>query len=331
MTNSNVATSIADFGSNSQEKLRSYWNRPGGKFGTIVGLALLGLAGYALVPVLTTIVWNTINFAIALGVGGALAYMVSHRKLRMSLFYFYEILMKRLVGVVIEMDPFIIAESNIKDMEDQRNYLSEQIIVVNKECHRISNKITEKEAEIERGYLRIQAAGKNDDKKSLATISRSTERAKEYIKNLAPLREKLKQISEYLTAVYENSEYVIEDAKNHLANQKDLYYTVTAGSNAMKSAMGIFKGDPEKKLLVEQSMDYLRDDIAAKLGAMQQAMDITSTAMRSIDLDNATYEIAGLETLKQLAATKQETLDTGEFVPGVLKADKYQNLISAAR
>ena len=44
---------------NTSEQVKSYWNRPGGKFGTIIGLGILGVIGYKLLPVLTAIVWNT--------------------------------------------------------------------------------------------------------------------------------------------------------------------------------------------------------------------------------------------------------------------------------
>src|ERR1041385_2326738 len=104
----------------SKQELKSYWNRPGGKFGIIAGLGILAVIGYFVFPILTGIVWNTINFGIALVCLGIFLYCISHRKLRLSLFYFYEILMKKLVGIVIELDPFIIAEDYLEDMEGQR-------------------------------------------------------------------------------------------------------------------------------------------------------------------------------------------------------------------
>src|SRR3954464_15083570 len=87
------------------QKLKSYWDRPGGKFGIVFGIGLLSVAGYFIVPILTQIVWNTLNFGIALVCLGLFLYAITHWKLRLSLFYFYEILMKKLVGVVIELDP----------------------------------------------------------------------------------------------------------------------------------------------------------------------------------------------------------------------------------
>ena len=81
-------------------KLKSFWNRPGGKFGVIAGLGLLGIIGYYVLPILTSIVWNTLNFGVALACLGVFLYCITHRKLRMSFFYLYEILMKKLVGVL---------------------------------------------------------------------------------------------------------------------------------------------------------------------------------------------------------------------------------------
>ena len=112
------------------QKLKSYWERPGGKFGVLIGIGLLGAIAYYVLPILTIIVWNTTNFGIALASLGVFLYCITHRKLRLSFYYFYEILMKKLVGIVIELDPFIIAEDYIKDMEKQREKLYEQSIEV---------------------------------------------------------------------------------------------------------------------------------------------------------------------------------------------------------
>ena len=90
--------------SNADQKLKSYWNRPGGKPGIFIGIGLFCIAAYFLLPILTTIVWNSVNFGIALVVFGVLLYCLSNRKLRLSLMYLYEILMKKLVGLVIELD-----------------------------------------------------------------------------------------------------------------------------------------------------------------------------------------------------------------------------------
>jgi hypothetical protein len=269
------------------QQLKAYWNRPGGKFGTIAGLGILGVIGYYVLPIFTSIVWNTLNFGIALLCLGVFLYCITHRKLRLSFFYFYEILMKKLVGVVIELDPFIIAEDYINDMQEEREKLYKQATDVDGQKEKIHAKIKEKETEINKLMSKAQVAKEKNMMPELGNATRQIGRLNEYIKQLSPIHENLMRIGAYL----------IEDAKNELELKKDLYKSVTSGNRALTSALKIFKGDPEKKLLVEQSMEFLKEDIASKLANMKKAISYSSDFMKSIDLENATYEKEGLKMM----------------------------------
>ncbi|MGC3947015.1 MAG: hypothetical protein QM762_21275 [Chryseolinea sp.] len=284
------------------QPLKAYWKRPGGKFGTLAGLGLLVAAGYYVLPILTSVVWNTFNFGIALAGLGVFLYAVTHRKLRLGLFYFYEILMKKLVGVVIELDPFIVAEDYISDMQDEREKLYKQATEVDAQKEKIHLKITEKETEINKLMSRARAAKDQNLMQELGNTTRQIGRLKDYIQQLSPIHENLTRIGDYLTNIHKNSAYLIEDARNELELKKDLYKSVTSGNRALTSALKIFKGDPEKKLLVEQSMEFLKEDIASKLANMKKAISYSSDFMKSIDLDNATYEQEGLRMLDQFNA-----------------------------
>jgi len=318
-----------------EQKLKSYWNRPGGKFGIIIGLGLLVLIGYYVVPILTQVVWNTLNFGIALVSLGVFLYCVTHRKLRLSLFYLYEWLMKKLVGVVIELDPFIIAEDYIQDMEEQRETLYKQSIDVDAQKEKIDLKIQEKEKEMNQLLIRANAAKNNNMAPELGNATRQVARIKEYIKQLAPIRDNLARIGDYLTKVHKNSGYLIEDARNELELKKDLYKAVSSGNKALNSALKIFKGDPEKKLMVEQSMEFLKEDIATKLSSMKKAINYSTDFMRSIDLDNATYELQGLEMLESFDPETTYKLDVQKWepsrevrTPGTVAKDNYNDLLS---
>ena len=281
------------------QQLKAYWKRPGGKFGTLAGIGLLVAAGYYVLPILTSVVWNTFNFGMALAALGVFLYAITHRKLRLGLFYFYEILMKKLVGVVIELDPFVVAEDYIDDMMDEREKLYKQATDVDSQKEKIHLKITEKEGEISKLMSKAQAAKERGMMQELGNTTRQIGRLKEYILQLTPIHDNLTRIGDYLTNIHKNSAYLIEDARNELELKKDLFKSVTSGNRALTSALKIFKGDPEKKLLVEQSMEFLKEDIASKLANMKKAISYSSDFMKSIDLDNATYEKEGLRMLDQ--------------------------------
>jgi hypothetical protein len=319
----------------SGQKLKSYWNRPGGKFGLLIGLGLLVAIGYYVIPILTAVVWNTLNFGIALVCLGLFLYCVTHRKLRLSLFYLYEWLMKKLVGLVIELDPFLIAEDYIGDMEEQREKLYNQSVDVDAQKEKIDLKITEKEKEMTQLLSRAKAAQNNNMLPELGNATRQIARVKEYIAQLTPIRDNLARIGDYLTKVHKNSGYMIEDARNELELKKDLYKSVTSGNKALSSALKIFNGDPEKKLMVEQSMEFLKEDIATKLASMKKAINYSTDFMRSIDLDNATYELQGLKMLESYDPDKTYKLDVQKWEPsrephqpGTVRTDNYNDLLS---
>ncbi|RFS23869.1 hypothetical protein DVR12_08240 [Chitinophaga silvatica] len=319
----------------SGQKLKSYWNRPGGKFGILIGLGLLVAIGYYVVPILTQVVWNTLNFGIALVCLGVFLYCITHRKLRLSLFYFYEWLMKKLVGLVIELDPFLIAEDYISDMEEQREKLYKQSIDVDAQKEKIDLKINEKEKEMGQLLSRAKAAKDNNMLPELGNATRQIARIKEYVAQLTPIRDNLAKIGDYLTKVHKNSGYMIEDARNELELKKDLYKSVTSGNKALSSALKIFNGDPEKKLMVEQSMEFLKEDIATKLSSMKKAINYSTDFMRSIDLDNATYEVQGLKMLEAYDPDQTYKLDIQRWepskqprLPGSVPTDNYNDLLS---
>jgi len=322
------------FPSSPDQKLKSYWSRPGGKFGILIALGIVVLIGYYVIPILTSVIWNTLNFGIALVCLGIFLYAVTNRKLRLSLFYLYEILMKKLVGIVIELDPFIIAEDYINDMEKQREKLYEQSVDVDAQKEKIDLKIKEKESERQKLIARAKAAEQNNMKPELVNATRQVARIEEYKKQLTPIRDNLARIGDYLTKVHKNSAYLIEDAKNELELKKDLYKSVSSGNRALVSALKIFKGDPEKKLLVEQSMEYLKDDIASKLANMKKAINYSSDFMRSIDLDNATYELQGLQMLEsydpdtEFKLKTQDSEKSPKLELGKVDSGSYNDLLN---
>ena len=64
-----------------------------------------------------------------------------------------------------------------------------------------------------------------------------------------------------------------------------------------------------------QSMEYLKEDIAGKLASMKKAISYSSDFMRSIDLDNATFEVEGLKMLEAYDSDSELKLNTQLWQP----------------
>jgi hypothetical protein len=67
----------------------------------------------------------------------------------------------------------------------------------------------------------------------------------------------------------------------------------------MKSAMSIIKGDSDKRAMFDQALEAVADDVANKVGEMEQFMSISENFMQSIDLQNGVFEEEGLKMLEK--------------------------------
>ena len=238
--------------------------------------------------------------------------------------------MKKLVGIVIELDPFIIAEDYIRDMEKERDNLYNKSVEVDGQKEGIVAKISEKEKEKNKQLNIAAAAQKQGMGMELANATRQVARLDQYIASLTPIKANLEKIGDYLTAVHKNSKYMIDDMKNDLDLKKDLYQSVTKGNNALNSALKIFNGDPEKKLMVEQSMDYLKDDMAGKLASMKKAISYSGDFMKSIDLENASYQTEGLKMLEEYRPeifVYNDNKEATNIAPNFNKVTQYDDLL----
>ena len=101
----------------------SFWKRPGGKVGTILPILGLGIGGWFLLPILTTIIWNTINFGIACGVAfGLYLFLFTKNRLKTFIGIGWELLMRGIVNIFDDIDPFIIGQKKIdKARADREN------------------------------------------------------------------------------------------------------------------------------------------------------------------------------------------------------------------
>jgi len=282
------------------QKLKAYWNRPGGKVKTVVALGGFAVLAMWAFPMLTAVIWNTINVGIACVAALLFLFLVTNKPLRLRLQAVWDILMKYTVGLIFEWDPFVLAEDQIKDMVKQREKINDLLANdIGLEKERLEGTLKEKQKDLtKQKSIVTTGSGKKGYEDQVANASAQAGRLNSFIQSLMPIYDNLCKTYNYLDMIYKKSAFMIDDAKNALDLQKQLYRSVTAGSKALGAAQRFFNGDPEKQLMVEQSLDLLKTDIAGKVSNMKRAISCTSEYMKSIDLENASAQHEGLEFLK---------------------------------
>lgn len=302
--------------------LKPYYQRTGGLFGIVFGVCALGAIGYFLLPILTTIVWNTVNFMIGAAVFLGLSYVILDGKLLKQLFYIYEIAMKKLTGLVIETDPFIIAEMNIRDKDKKREDFKKQQEYVGGEMVKIQDNIKLAEQSLKDAQAKykkaqeLQVKGEDTQSESrlfLVQIGEWTESLNVY----KPLYEKLKIVDNHLKMIYKNSGEVIAELRTKLSIQKTRYNTALTASNALKKALSIFSNNPDEQRMLDQANEYIKTEIANNLASLQQNMDLTTDIIRNIDYKKAVDEDNGLRILQDLSQNKSKLLEAHNGVQDI--------------
>lgn len=274
----------------------------------LASLALVGglftLIGIYILPFVTLALTNTIYFGIMLAIAGFLGIILLNKRLWQSFFYLSDLFAKKAMGFVIQMDPFIIAEQHIHKMEEQKEIFYEQSKLVDKQKELLNKKIAERVQKIEHLNNRSLAADKNQMPEEAALSLRQKEKLESGLNRLIPLRDGLTNMGNNLEKIYKNIGFVIEEKKFDLEENKDLYNSLTAGSKALSTAMKIFNGDPDENLNLQMSMDALNDDMAEKLAGMKRDYATITNFTKSVDLDNAAYEMAAMKKLENLETNK---------------------------
>lgn len=304
-----------------ETKIKSYWNRPGGKLGTLLGLGVVGFLGFkfwqSVLPSMISVVtdttelfWGvtkgTLMFAVMAFVVASVGYVLLNPNFRKSIFYLYEIGIRKFVGLVVETDPITIAKIKIEELEKERENLFDKIGVVEGTLEKTKRKIDENASDIKANLDLAVKANQQGDSLKAGAFSSKAARKQNFNGRLIPLKNGLEKMAKYLDDVYKKSGFMIEDMKDDVKTTVDMYQYVGEAHSAFNSVLKIFKGDVQSAVFADQAMEYMKDNISIKLGDIRQTMKFSEEFLDKIDLEQAVFEEKGLQMLDQYSNNKFE-------------------------
>lgn len=288
---------------------KSFWKKPEGKTGGIFGIGILaglGWLAYKLLPYLVEIAENTLYLCFLVAGIGAVLYVAFDPKFRNMIWYLYQIIMRKLTGFIIEIDPINIIKAYIQSLRDRREEMSDQITKLAGQQGKLESQMAENEEKRKDSLRLAQEAQKLVDKgrpemRGEITINtREAGRLQESNAKLAPLAQRMKLLRQFLDKMYANTGYLIRDMESEIRVKETEYSAVKASHSAMRSAISIINGDPDKKIIFDQAMEYLKDDMGRKVGEVDRFMELSSEFINGMDLQSANFETKGLEMLERL-------------------------------
>lgn len=331
-------------GSTNVEK-RSFWSRPEGVLGMVV---LAGMAGFGLVyfnrivEFLIRATSNILELSLLLGALGVLIFLFTSRDVRTAVFFLFKSLMRSLTGTVIQLNPIAIMKIYVEDLREKRQKMQGQIDTLAGQLVKLNKTINENNESSKQKFAEANKANSMNDKPGmreaaqLATIEGAG--LQEMNEKLLPLQRNMKTVLAFMEKVNQSADYIIKETAIKVRLKETEYKIVKESSNALKTAVSIFKGDPDKRFYFDQSMEYIQDDMSNKLGEMKRAMDLSMDFINGVDIQNGILSDKGEVLL--------EAYNKGEFkmvqldaptanpitapIPGQLNPPKdagYRNLL----
>ncbi len=283
-------------------KPKSFWQRPEGVTGMIFLAALLIGGGFLLytgLPIILELAKNTLYLALMLVALGAIVYMVLDPKMRNLVSYMYKSVMRWVTGLFVQIDPIGILKSYVEDLKDNLRKMNKQISQLRGQMHKLQEVIHNNKKEIQ-SNLSLASKAKETNKQAIMILkSRKAGRLKESNLRLEDLYRKMEVLYRVLTKMYENSQILMEDIKDQVEVKEQERKAIHASNNAMKSAMSVISGDPDKRAMFDMAMEAITEDVSQKVGEMERFMEMSANFMQSVDLQNGIFEEEGLKMLEK--------------------------------
>ena len=296
---------------NPVNNIKSFWEKPEGFTGMILGLGVLGLLGWGLFLALPTIIVLLHNLIYA-GILGAVAVVgatvLMDKKNWILAYAMYQSLMRAITGLFVTIDPIGIIENYVRDLKRKIENINKQLEILLGQKSKVGEQITKAKKKKQEALLLAQQAEKLAKKGGESATSlaqqvglnaKEAQRQQDFIDNIQNMYNKIDFLYRVLSKIMENSQVVLKDTENEVAMKKQERETWIATSSAIKSAQSILIGNPDEQALFEMGMQEVANQIAQKTGEMDRFMDRTKEIMNNIDLRNGVMQDQGMKLLEQ--------------------------------
>lgn len=283
-------------------KPKSFWKRPEGVTGVITLAMILVGGGYLLynfLPYIISLMQNAISAVLLFMVLGAVVYMLLDPRFRNLIWFIYRSIMRFITGLFIQIDPIGILNTYIESLEKNLSKMGSQIGKLRGQMRKLKDIIDGNEKERNNSLAMASKAKEKGKQNILILKTRKAGRLQESNLKLSDLYGKMEILYRILSKMYENSEILLEDIKDQVAVKKMEREAIRTSHSAMRSAMNIISGDKDKRMMFDQAMEAIADDVSKKVGEMERFMELSENFMDGVDLQNGVYEEKGLEMLEK--------------------------------
>jgi len=283
-------------------KKKNFWKRPEGKLGAFVliaGVAVIAIYHVPIFNFIKSLLKGTITTVVLGAVVLALLYVVFDKRAGNLIWYMYKSFMRWVTGLFVQIDPIKILENYVEYLKKNMRKMNTHITQLKGQVSQLKTIILKNRREMEHS-IKLAEQAKKQGKNELITINtRQYGRLKETNERYQKLLDKMLVLYKVLNKIHVNSGYLIQDTENDVRMRKQELKAIKTSHSAMKRAMSIIQGDPDKRLIFDMATETVVEDIHNKIGEMERFIEVSGSFIDSIDLQNGIYEQEGLEILEK--------------------------------
>jgi hypothetical protein len=265
---------------------KSPWEKPGGTLAKITLVAMIAGAGYALykfLPDLIALTQNLLTLTALVGVLALIFFLIMNDTSRNFFKNLYFVIMRKLTGLIVEIDPIAIVKGTIQDMKNRLVKIEEGITKM-RGIHVKNEKALEaNKRDLEESLKKLQILQKQNKMEESGLLQRHISQLDESVKKRTLNFEKSKQMIDILTKVKKSAEIKVKYTEEEIKLKEEDYELMKANHKALSSIKSLI--NPQTDDAFDMAMEKMDTDITLYIGEMDEFLE--SGVIDDINLDNA--------------------------------------------
>ena len=277
---------LIEFGSGGEKKI-PFFKKPGSVTGTIL-LVLGGI--FALVYInpilafLNTLMANTLTFIGLCAALAAIAYCVLDPKVRKIVSELYFMLVRKTMGLVVEMDPIAIVQHHVERMKEKIRVIQKNLGSLDGLIKESERRLNEKKKQIEHDAIALKKCTESNKLSEAQVYERQVVRLQEIITKGEKRLDDARKWRKILGELKYEAELTVKDTENEINERTEEWAMIKKQHKVFTSVMGILRGD-EQINMFSMAMDHMSYDITQKLGEMESIINETGNVMSAASLE----------------------------------------------
>ncbi len=283
-------------------KAKSFFAKPEGKVGAVLGIGLLGYGVYLfakILPWLITLAENTLYLGGLVAAIFAALYVISDPRFRNIIWNLYKLGMRYLTGLVIDLDPINVLKNYIETRKQKLVELNEGVKMLAGQKRKLAQIISERSSQQDHNFSMASAAKRKGDDLVQMTETRKAMRLGDSTARLQGMLGMVDKHHKLLVKVRDVCTVAIEDLEDEVRVKSEEFEAIKTTHGAISRAMSILKGGDDMTEMYNETMERMLSQSAQRMGDIDEFMDWSTDVIKKFDLQNSAFDEAGLAKLNE--------------------------------